>query len=269
MSPSFSTQQEPGVLPCVIGSPKGDNQIQGGGSATPVNRKSKPHRTRTTRRRKALPHGVPRPRQQGDIDGLCGFYAVLNALRLALAPWGGLSPEQEHVIWTRIVRFADRKWRFAKLFLGGTHTYQFLAIARYAVKLAQGITGKPIVLRPLLRRDVQACGLALDAVLTNLAAKGHVAILAGIDNEDTSHWTVITGMTRATLRVLDSDGYHYLKLEGCKLAQRRRAKGSPRYWVRVYGGLVIVSPSLSDQREATSAKRAIPSRKSLRRAPQR
>ena len=72
-------------------------------------------------RRRRRPRRSPlRARQQGDSDGLCGFYAVINGLRLAFKPHGGLSLEEERVIWRSIVRYADRNWRFASLFLGGT-----------------------------------------------------------------------------------------------------------------------------------------------------
>ena len=37
----------------------------------------------------------------------------------------------------RIGRAADRKWRFASLFLGGTQPHQFLGLARYAANTAQ------------------------------------------------------------------------------------------------------------------------------------
>jgi hypothetical protein len=217
-------------------------KTSGGGDPTPSSRhpiqlplKAK---NRTARRSR-----LPRPRQQGDIDGLCGFYAIINALRLAFQPLGGLGVQQERLIWRSIVRAADRKYRFATVFLGGTHTYQFLDLARYAAKSASRLTGKKVVLKPLFRRDVEACARSLDAVIAALKAKGHASILAGLDNRELSHWTVITGVSRSTLRVLDSDGFHYLKLDGCRLDQRPRPKGNPRYWVRIYGGFVVTMPA--------------------------
>ncbi len=120
------------------------------------------------------------------------------------------SPERRVHHWRSIVRAADRKWRFATMFLGGTHTYQFLDLARYAAKSAYRLTGKKVVLKPLYRRDVEACARSLDAVIAALKAKGHTSILAGLDSKELSHWTVITGVSRSTLRVLDSDGFNYM-----------------------------------------------------------
>lgn len=231
-----------------------DTKASGGGDPTPSSCQSArlpPKAKKRTARRSSL----PRPRQQGDIDGLCGFYAIINALRLAFQPFGGLSAQHERLIWRSIVRAADRKWRFATLFLGGTHTYQFLTVARYAAKTAYRLTGKKVLLKPLLRRDAEACAMSLDAVIAALKTKGHTSILAGLDSKELSHWTVITGVSRSTLRVLDSDGFHYLKLDGCRLDQRPRPKGNPRYWVRIYGGFVVTAPSSQTRASAKSTKR--------------
>lgn len=231
-----------------------DTKASGGGDPTPSScqpARLPPKAKKRTARRSSL----PRPRQQGDIDGLCGFYAIINALRLAFQPYGGLSAHHERLIWRSIVRAADRKWRFATLFLGGTHTYQFLDLARYAAKTTHRLTGKKVLLKPLLRRDVEVCAKSLAAVIAALKAKGHTSILAGLDSKELSHWTVITGVSRSTLHVLDSDGFHYLKLDGCRLDQRPRPKGSPRYWVRIYGGFVVTAPSSQTRASANPTKR--------------
>ena len=231
-----------------------DTQILGGGDSTP-SFAPPAQRPYNGNKRKSRRSSLPRPRQQGDIDGLCGFYAIINALRLAFQPFGGLSVQHEKLIWRSIVRAADRKWRFATVFLGGTHTYQFLDLARYAAKAAYRLTGKKVLLKPLLRRDVEACARSVDTVIAALKAKGHTSILAGLDSKELSHWTVITGVSRSTLRVLDSDGFHYLKLEGCRLDQRPRPKGNPRYWVRVYGGFIVTAPASHAKASAKPAKR--------------
>ena len=230
-----------------------NTKTSGGGDPTPFSQPPAqlPCKTKSrTARRSSL----PRPRQQGDIDGLCGFYAIINALRLAFQPIGGLAVQHERLIWRSIVRAADRKWRFASLFLGGTHTYQFLDLARYAAKSAYRLTGKKVVLKPLFRRDVEACARSLDAVVASLKAKGHASILAGLDSKELSHWTVITGVSRSTLRVLDSDGFHYLRLDGCRLDQRPRPKGNPRYWVRIYGGFVVTVPARPTKASSKKSK---------------
>ena len=107
--------------------------------------------------------------------------------------------------------------------------------------------------KPLLRRDVEACARSLNTVIAALKAKGHTSILAGLDSKELSHWTVITGVSRSTLRVLDSDGFHYLKLDGCRLDQRPRPKAIPRYWVRIYGGFVVTAAASHAKASAVSA----------------
>ncbi len=161
----------------------------GGGSSTPTtpNCPASTPSSKLTRHRSPRKSVLRQPRQQGDIDGLCGFYAVLNALRVAYEPIGGLSTQHERLIWAGLVRYADRKWRFAHLFLGGTHTYQFLDLARQCAKLAYKLTGDKVVLKPLLRSDFAACAASLDTAVDAMARKGCRSILAGLESKDTSH----------------------------------------------------------------------------------
>ena len=92
-------------------------------------------------------------------------------------------------------------------------------------------------------------------MITALKAKGHASLLAGLQGSELSHWTVITGVSRSTLRVLDSDGFHYLKLDGCRLDLRPRPKGNPRYWVRIYGGFVVTETTSHSKSPPKPTKR--------------
>ena len=116
-------------------------------------------------------------------------------------------------------------------------------------------TFSPIAARP---RYVMAAALK---------AKGHTSILAGLDSRELSHWTVITGVSRSTLRVLDGDGFHYLKLDGCRLDQRPRPKGTPRYWVRIYGGFVVTQPASHARASAKRVPRSNTRRSKVRPQP--
>ena len=216
-------------------------QQEGGGSATPLILPVawQGFRDPSQRRQGKRTPLHRRPRRQGDSDGLCGLYAVLNALRLVYEPHGGLSATHERLIWASLVRYADRKWRFTRLFLGGTQTHQFLDLARYGAKLAHRETGKKIVLKQLQRIEIPANAPALPSVVRVLLSKGCRSILAGLECKEFSHWTVIAGVTDATVQVLDSGGYHFLRLKGCQLDLNPRPKGSPRYWVRIYGGFAF------------------------------
>ncbi|MFT3988974.1 hypothetical protein [Aestuariivirga sp.] len=186
-----------------------------------------------------------RPLQQGDGDALCGLYAVMNGLRHALAPHGGLPLDYEAAVWKGLVRFADRKWRFASLFLHGTLAIQMLGLARHGAAAASQFTGKTLKVSQLKRKDVEQAAYRLDRVVRQLLRQGTGSILAGIEGAAFNHWTVITGVSGSTLRILDSDGSHYVKLAGCALDYRRARKGSPRYWVRIYGVIAVQERTLS------------------------
>ncbi len=179
------------------------------------------------------------PRQQGDGDCLCGFYAIINGLRLALQPVGELTRDEEGELWRALIRYADRKWRFASLFLGGTTPLQLAGLARHGAEVVAKLTGKEVIFRHLSKAVVHANDGNLGAVIAHLLGNGHGAIIAGIDADDFSHWSIIRSMTAKSLWLLDSDGYHCVRLRSCATAMRPRPKQHPRYWIKIYGTFTI------------------------------
>ena len=180
-----------------------------------------------------------KPRLQGDSDGLCGFYSIINGIRLALEPVGGLSNDNESELWRFLIRRADRKYRFATLFLQGTATKQIFRLSRRAAKMVSKQTGFNVVFQILSRQEAEDCGNKLDAIVRYLLKQERTAILAGIECEAYDHWSIIRGITSKSVWLLDSDGSHRLLLKSCTLNSRSRAKGKPRYRVGVYGTFSI------------------------------
>ena len=181
------------------------------------------------------PHTACKPRRQGDGDGLCGHYAVINGLRLALTPHGGLSRDHEGQIWRTLVRHADRKWRFASLFLDGMVPARFVALARRAAAAASKLTGIKVRFQHIPKAAVMGRRRRLVAVVNAFKVRGHVAILACIEGSYINHWSVILGLSASSLRLFDSGFHDRLKLRNCRLLTSPKPKVSPRYWVRLHG----------------------------------
>ncbi len=184
---------------------------------------------------------IRKPRQQGDGDSLCGFYCVINGLRFALAPHKGLSAEHEGQIWRSLIRYADRIWRFASLFLEGTSVYQLIGLARRAAHRASKLTGTKVTFKLLPKTVITANRCKLDRVINYLAARGHTAIVAGIEGRHVSHWSVIRGVSPKSIWLLDSSGYHRFMLTKCRLLTHSKTKLEPRYWLKLYGVFVTTN----------------------------
>src|SRR4051794_28458055 len=88
----------------------------------------------------------PRPLQQGECDGLCGLYTVLNAISLVLHPAGGLTRAQEEALKFVLVQAAGARWNFSTMFAGGLSTAQLRALLRIGLRFTKEMTGATIVL---------------------------------------------------------------------------------------------------------------------------
>ena len=206
------------------------------GTKHPDNREPLAHRKTKTLKQRLM--AALEPSQQGELDSLCGLYAIMNAMRLAILPHGELTDEQEELILKRLVRTADRKWRFTSWYLEGMGARRFLTLVRVAIDILYQITGYKLSYKPIPLKVLASADSLRSAVL-EASGSGQDVIIAGIEGQDLSHWTVITGASDTTLRVFDSSGGRYFMLRNCQLDHPQRPKTRCRYRVRPYGVLVL------------------------------
>jgi hypothetical protein len=182
----------------------------------------------------------PDPLQQGDCDGLCGLYTVLNAIRLALHPAGGLSNAQEEALKFVLVQAAGARWNFSTLFAGGLSTAQLRALLRIGLTFTKEMTGSAIVFDDSSCRKLSRGRYALRTVLLQLTRCDNPVIIAGIEGK-MSHWSLITRVTRHYIVFHDSDQTTRLALRHCRLGPRPKSGRNPRYWISVHGVLRLSS----------------------------
>ena len=75
----------------------------------------------------------PLPFRQGNLDGLCGIYALINAIRLVTAEQLDLSNVEWAGVFARLLAGADDDRGVAKVVTGGIGTWRLIALARAAI----------------------------------------------------------------------------------------------------------------------------------------
>jgi hypothetical protein len=151
-----------------------------------------------------------RPLRQGDLDGLCGVYSVVNAVRHLLQ----LNREQSQELFERLVKaLVQDSRRPHKLLVEGIlfkRLKQLAAAARRCRLADRDLSFQVRVLR--LRRDEQSLS-DLWAALGQVVGPACVAIIriTGADN----HWCVIYRVTPKSLRLLDSSGRSCIRRSRC------------------------------------------------------
>lgn len=169
------------------------------------------HRDRSYRR-------SVRPFRQGELDGLCGVYAVINATRL-------LCPELDHAdvaaLFRRLIRtLSRRRIRLPDAVALGLDIRTVRALAFAACEyINDELDIRLKTRRP--HKTSHACRMhrfwrTLQAEL----GKGNVVIV-GLSGH-LAHWTVAYRMTDKSMRLADSDGLKVLLRSRSTLRPTRR-----------------------------------------------
>jgi hypothetical protein len=153
------------------------------------------------------------PYQQGEFDGLCGIYAVVNALRLLVASQRPLSYVQCARLYGRGVEIVRRRDRLAFAATFGISQTLWRQLAAALCASAGRIVGFAIcpvlpfasISRVPRARVFAAIEEAIDAEQPVLVA------LLGAYN----HYTVISAYTATRFVLHDSYGYHWISKASC------------------------------------------------------
>ena len=152
------------------------------------------------------------PLNQGDSDGLCGLYCLINAIRIVMAPHRELEREEVRALFTAGVGFLARQGTLLEAVHSCVGEREWPKLARHLVATAQDIVERPI----LLERIRLSKGVAIQETIRNIegminSGKAPCIFLRG----KSRHYTVISGYTPSSLRLFDSFGYHRVLRRSC------------------------------------------------------
>lgn len=136
-----------------------------------------------------------KPFRQGQLDGLCGPYSVINAVHYLVGP---LSKVEATNLLRDMLKLLDPEneslWRRNE----GMMTPQIERILRDLV-----LPRYPIARRRVARTRREMNVRGFFARISRFCEETGGVVLSGYDGED-SHWTVFIGATSQTLKLFDS-----------------------------------------------------------------
>jgi hypothetical protein len=153
---------------------------------------------------------------QGDLDGLCGVYSIVNAVQWALhtctaTAWAfGQAPKrliwaEREALFDALVTALGRRRPLAKFVIGGVSSLELTKLLRLSREWVSKHRRAVLVSqRPFYRQRAVAGRRVINLLAEHLAAPGSAAIVA-ID-APLAHWTVVTGLSKKRMRLHDS-GY--------------------------------------------------------------
>ena len=161
----------------------------------------------------------PRPAMQGDLDGLCGVYSIVNAVQWALhtcttTAWVfGQGPKrliwaEQQALFDTLVTELGKRRPLATFVTGGIHAFELTRLLRVSREwLSIHRKADLVFRRPFYRQRTIATRRVLARLREHLAAPGSAAIIAV-----EAHWTVVRGAAKRRVRVLDSGGWMFMTI---------------------------------------------------------
>ena len=153
-----------------------------------------------------------KPYRQGDLDGLCGAYAVINAMRL-------ISKNTNAEEWQ------DTFLKTMKFQLKHRHSISFIVYGLSQVKVAR-IMQRIIrpsfdftYSRPFKNRKKIALTELWDSFSGYLYGHDKRCIIIGYETETYDHWTIVRSMTVNRLNLFDSGGRKVLNRRRCSTTE--------------------------------------------------
>jgi hypothetical protein len=147
----------------------------------------------------------PQPFRQGDLDALCGCYAVVNAVRLAALPRRRLGRAACLGLFAALVDELAEAGRLRAFVTGGVGTGTLARLLRRAAAWLEAEHGLALeVRRPFRGGDRLDAGARLRLLAEHLAQGGTSAIVGTGD-----HWTVVSVVRGGRLLLADSHDRRY------------------------------------------------------------
>jgi hypothetical protein len=172
-----------------------------------------------------------RPFQQGNLDGLCGIYALINAIRLATADHIHLSNSEWIGVFGCLLAQADKHTGATNLVTGGIGARRLIALTRYAINHMADHHGIELTMsRPLIELE-RPSKRKLIAKLRRLVGRPGSAVLIGLGGH-LNHWTVVCSVGDRSLGLFDSSGLHRIRIDHCRSRHERKLRTTVEHVLR-------------------------------------
>jgi hypothetical protein len=170
------------------------------------------------------------PYRQGQLDGLCGLYALINAIRLATHHHTG---EFGHGVWRELLLAllgeAEDLVGTATAVVHGIRTKPLYELAKRAASHMANEYGVPVTVSRAPGPKHSFDGLV--SHLAELTTKTRSAVVIELTG-DVRHWTVVKRVGTHSLQLFDSSGMERVKLASCRLKHEWAHNSGREYILR-------------------------------------
>ena len=149
-----------------------------------------------------------KPFRQGDLDGLCGLYAVVNAVRLVVHPYRVLRRQEARQLFecglATLSHHRTLRWSITN---GITHRVSARLCADVVAEAAK-LTGLDLYALPIIGPEVAQERVQTIRLIKRAVRRGSPVLVALMDSYN--HASVIAGFSRTRLTLFDSSDHHWV-----------------------------------------------------------
>ena len=142
---------------------------------------------------------VPEVYLQGNLDGCCGFYSLVNAINYLRGPF---DRNELNKLFGLLLKKHEEHWTVSESFVEGLNGYQLShLINQIAKELYQLSYKKPF------HKSPKAHSVQVWKTITEWVQQGGVVIMGEYD-----HWTVVNRVSKKYAYLLDSSGRRRIEI---------------------------------------------------------
>ena len=158
---------------------------------------------------------LPRARIQGNLDGLCGVYAVVNAVR-NISP-KRLNGGQEKELFRQLIGMLGNESRLEDAICNGMTVQPLGRLIDAASLFLQATHGTRLGRHLAFRKAPEGLQQFWDAIVEHLDKHGAGSVLLGLGGKH-DHWTCVGTMSENSITLIDSDGIRRIHRKNCTVA---------------------------------------------------
>ena len=160
-----------------------------------------------------MPRAQLKPYAQGNLDGLCAVYGIVNATRIV----SGINTRESHSLFKQIIRYLDRSKPLGSILLDGIGLTTIGGILNNVVGDRIPRRAMPFKQRP--NTGLEEFWTALQTFLTGSDRR---AVLMGIGGPVWDHWTIVDAISDRQIRFFDSHRLRRLNRSRCETTESTR-----------------------------------------------
>ncbi len=162
-----------------------------------------------------------KPYKQGDLDSTCGLYAVINAVRLAVAHIKILPRRRTKDLYLTLINVLDQHQGIASVIEEGMSSRKISLLLREANKWLEREEGICLQYRrPFYNRPSGKLPYVVSQIDEHLSKGGSVLVDVLVYE---SHWSVVREVTQRFFVLLNSTNYS--RISRARLSLNRATKG--------------------------------------------